>query len=81
MHVIRHQAIRVHRAPMLGRQLPEVRQVNQVISLYAKTRSAVNSTLNDVHRDTRQNHPQAPGHRPSTTVAGGGLTDSPLTPN
>lgn len=49
MHVIGHQAKRVHRAAKVSRQLPQVREINEEIRVVSEAIYPVVPALNDVY--------------------------------
>jgi len=48
MHMVCHQAVRMHRAIVLIGQLAQVCQVNEVITVTAEAGSAIVAALNDM---------------------------------
>src|SRR5688572_21935985 len=54
MHVVRHEAVSMHLALVLHRELPQGAEVSQVVAVMRKARVAVVSALNDVQRHIRK---------------------------
>jgi hypothetical protein len=54
MNVIGHQAIRVHRALIFLGELPQKRQIAEVIRIAGKADTAIVTTLDDVQSDARK---------------------------
>jgi hypothetical protein len=75
MDVIGHQAVRMDGAPMLARELAQVRQVHQVIRFVAKAGHAVIAALDNVNGNAGQDEPEWSGHTARTTAAVPGLTE------
>lgn len=50
VHMIRHQAISMHVACELPRELPEVKQVDQVVAAYAEACASIVTALDEVQR-------------------------------
>ena len=58
MHVVRHQAIRMHSAFVSFRELRELRKVHEVVVVARKARGAIVATLDDMKRYARKNQAQ-----------------------
>ena len=54
MQMIRHQAIRVHRAPRVARKRLEVSQVSEAVPVAKETVASIVPTLNDMECHTRE---------------------------
>jgi hypothetical protein len=74
VHVIRHQAIGMHRAIELGGKRLHKAQVRQVIGIRKETIVAVDSALNDVQRQTGNDTTRRTRHEAKTTTGLAGLT-------
>jgi hypothetical protein len=75
MDMIGHEAVGVHRAAVLCRQVPHMRKVNQVIGLDPEAGRTVYTPLNHVQRDTGKDKSHSPRHGLSTMRRPNRLTD------
>jgi hypothetical protein len=62
MHMIRHQAVGMHRTPDLQRQLSQGSQEEQEVAVTSEAIRAIVSALHDVQRNSRKNWPGLPRH-------------------
>jgi hypothetical protein len=60
--MIGHQAIRVNRATVLGREFAQMKQVQEMIAISSEARLAIVAALNDVQGDTRHDAAGLSGH-------------------
>ena len=74
VHVIRHQAIGMHRTIELGGEGLQKTQVRQVIGIREETSAAVDTALNDVERQTGNYTTRRTRHEAKTTTGLAALT-------
>jgi len=64
--VVCHQAVSVQRAAGLCRQIPQVREVDEVVGVVPKAIPAIVPALHDVHGNMRHDEPRPPWHKGTT---------------
>ena len=64
--MIRHQTVRMHRAPRFARECFQVAQISQAISVTEEATGAIVPSLNHVERDTGNDRSGASGHPEKT---------------
>jgi len=72
--MVRHQAIRMHCTSILNGEFAQVRQVHEVVRVFAEARGAVVPTLDHVNRDARQDQSEGSGHARNNDAALPALT-------
>jgi hypothetical protein len=66
MHVVGHQAVRVHRAPKACCEKLKVVQVGKVIAHVEEARAAIVPALNDVHAEVGDHYARRTRHNAET---------------
>jgi hypothetical protein len=66
--MIRHQTVRMHRAPEAGREFRKEPQVGRVVALQEEALLTVNATLHDMNGQTRQHSTSDSWHASPTRL-------------
>jgi hypothetical protein len=62
VNMVRHQAIRMNDSSMSGRQLPQMRQIAEVVAIFGKAWAAVVAALDEMQSSAGQHEPGLAGH-------------------
>jgi hypothetical protein len=57
MNVIRHEAVRVHRAAMLNGEFSQLSEVHQAVGVRQKARGSIHAALNQMRGNAWVEHP------------------------
>lgn len=70
MDMVRHEAVRVHRALRFRGELSKQVQVHQIIAVLPEATLAVIAPLHYMQRDVGNDEAREPGHNRTTAVGG-----------